>query len=166
MRRSVVGRRSKRKTPLQRPPLHVEFSPKAVRSLHACTCICVCGIWCRAAHRAAPRTNTNTNTKYTCDTGQTRNKLLAQWVHLAPRTGCVGVGGHWCCLCHVLACVFQRGARGGVRVYARSRHVSRAWDVCSSYVGCSHGGRHACVCIRKRGVCVRPSRARVCPRLT
>ena len=27
-------------------------------------------------------TNTNTNTKYTCDTGQTRNKLLAQWVHL------------------------------------------------------------------------------------
>ena len=21
-------------------------------------------------------------TKYTCDTGQTRNKLLAQWVHL------------------------------------------------------------------------------------
>jgi vacuolar protein 8 len=26
--------------------------------------------------------NTNTNTKYTCDTGQTRNKLLAQWVHL------------------------------------------------------------------------------------
>jgi hypothetical protein len=24
----------------------------------------------------------NTNTKYTCDTGQTRNKLLAQWVHL------------------------------------------------------------------------------------
>ena len=22
------------------------------------------------------------NTKYTCDTGQTRNKLLAQWVHL------------------------------------------------------------------------------------
>ncbi len=25
---------------------------------------------------------TNTNTKYTCDTGQTRNKLLAQWVHL------------------------------------------------------------------------------------
>jgi hypothetical protein len=27
-------------------------------------------------------TNTNTNTKYTCDTCQTRNKLLAQWVHL------------------------------------------------------------------------------------
>ena len=27
-------------------------------------------------------TNTNTNTKYTCDTGQTRNTLLAQWVHL------------------------------------------------------------------------------------
>ena len=26
--------------------------------------------------------NTNTNTKYTCDTGQTRNKLLEQWVHL------------------------------------------------------------------------------------
>jgi hypothetical protein len=31
----------------------------------------------------ATGTNTNTNTKYTCDTGQTRNKLLAQWVHLA-----------------------------------------------------------------------------------
>ncbi len=27
-------------------------------------------------------TNTNTNTKYTCDTGKTRNKMLAQWVHL------------------------------------------------------------------------------------
>ena len=34
---------------------------------------------CRAQ---AKNTNTNTNTKYTCDTGQTRNKLLAQWVHL------------------------------------------------------------------------------------
>ncbi len=31
---------------------------------------------------ARANTNTNTNTKYTCDTGQTRNKLLAQWVHL------------------------------------------------------------------------------------
>ena len=30
----------------------------------------------------AENTNTNTNTKYTCDTGQTRNKLLEQWVHL------------------------------------------------------------------------------------
>ncbi len=27
----------------------------------------------------AANTNTNANTKYTCDTGQTRNKLLAQW---------------------------------------------------------------------------------------
>ena len=26
--------------------------------------------------------NTNRNTRYTCDTGQTRNRLLAQWVHL------------------------------------------------------------------------------------
>ena len=30
--------------------------------------------------------NTNTNTKYTCDTGQTRNKLLEQWVHLTNHT--------------------------------------------------------------------------------
>ena len=28
--------------------------------------------------RTSVDTNTNTNTKYTCDTGQTRNKLLAQ----------------------------------------------------------------------------------------
>ena len=28
----------------------------------------------------------NTNTKYTCDTGQTRNKLLEQWVHLTNHT--------------------------------------------------------------------------------
>jgi hypothetical protein len=35
------------------------------------------------AHTAARSAgNTNTNTKYTCDTGQTRNKLLAQWGHL------------------------------------------------------------------------------------
>jgi hypothetical protein len=41
-----------------------------------------------ASHRLATgrlfrntNTNTNTNTKYTCDTVQTRNKLLAQWVH-------------------------------------------------------------------------------------
>ena len=34
-------------------------------------------------HRGADTsTVTNTNTKYNCDTGQTRNKLLAQWVHL------------------------------------------------------------------------------------
>ena len=26
------------------------------------------------------------NTKYTCDTGQTRNKLLEQWVHLTNHT--------------------------------------------------------------------------------
>ena len=31
-------------------------------------------------------TNTNTNTKYTCDTGQTRNKLLELWVHLTNHT--------------------------------------------------------------------------------
>ena len=30
--------------------------------------------------RNPQNTNTNTNTKYTCDTGQTRNKLLEQWV--------------------------------------------------------------------------------------
>ena len=30
--------------------------------------------------------NTNTNTKYTCDTGQTRNKLLEHWVHLTNRS--------------------------------------------------------------------------------
>jgi hypothetical protein len=30
-------------------------------------------------------TNTNTDTKYACDTGQTRNKLLAQWEHAAER---------------------------------------------------------------------------------
>jgi hypothetical protein len=36
----------------------------------------------RPAGTAPANTNTNTNTKYTCDTGQTRNKLLAQWVHL------------------------------------------------------------------------------------
>ena len=35
---------------------------------------------------AAENTNTNTNTKYTCDTGQTRNKLLEQWVHLTNHT--------------------------------------------------------------------------------
>jgi hypothetical protein len=35
----------------------------------------------RRPHDGAEQ-NTNTNTKYTCDTGQTRNKLLAQWVHL------------------------------------------------------------------------------------
>jgi hypothetical protein len=31
----------------------------------------------------ATNTNTNTNTKYTYDTGQTRNKLLMEWVHLS-----------------------------------------------------------------------------------
>ena len=31
-------------------------------------------------------TNTNTNTKYTCDTGQARNKLLEQWMHLTNHT--------------------------------------------------------------------------------
>ena len=31
-------------------------------------------------------TNTNTNTKYSCDTGQTRNKLLEQRVHLTNHT--------------------------------------------------------------------------------
>ena len=35
-----------------------------------------------AVQHPAANTNTNTNTKYTCDTGQTRNKLLAQWVRL------------------------------------------------------------------------------------
>ena len=36
--------------------------------------------------RQRANTNTNTNTKYTCDTGQTRNKLLEQWMHLTNRT--------------------------------------------------------------------------------
>ena len=35
---------------------------------------------------ARPTQNTNTNTKYTCDTGQTLNKLLEQWVHLTNHT--------------------------------------------------------------------------------
>ena len=34
----------------------------------------------------ARNTNTNANTKYTCDTGQTRNKLLEQWMHLTNHT--------------------------------------------------------------------------------
>ena len=38
----------------------------------------------RALLPRATCANTNTNTKYTCDTGQTRNKLLEQWVHAMP----------------------------------------------------------------------------------
>ncbi len=40
---------------------------------------------------AQRNTNTNTNTKYICDTGQTRNKLLAQWVRTAH--ACAGACG-------------------------------------------------------------------------
>ena len=36
--------------------------------------------------RRGTNTNTNTNTKYTSDTGQTRNKLLEQWMHLTNHT--------------------------------------------------------------------------------
>ena len=35
-----------------------------------------------ATSRHCSRIQIQYNTKYTCDTGQTRNKLLAQWVHL------------------------------------------------------------------------------------
>ncbi len=34
------------------------------------------------SRRPLASTNTNTNTKHICDTGQTSNKLIAQWVHL------------------------------------------------------------------------------------
>ena len=35
--------------------------------------------------------NTNTNTKCTCGTGQARNKLLEQWVHLTNRAAVEGI---------------------------------------------------------------------------
>jgi uncharacterized Zn-finger protein len=41
-----------------------------------------CNVCGAAFVKSGENANTNTNTKYTCDTGQTRNKLLAQWVHL------------------------------------------------------------------------------------
>ena len=81
-----------------------------------CVCVCVCGcvhecvvfvIVCAvvcALWRVRPRDekNTNTNTKYTCDTGQTRNKLLAQWVHLINRAAMSGVHEmRWCAPCGV-----------------------------------------------------------------
>ena len=43
-------------------------------------------------HGACGNTNTNTNTKYSCDTGQTHNKLLEQWVHLFERGGKTDAG--------------------------------------------------------------------------
>ena len=55
-------------------------------------CAVVCALW-----RVRPRDEKNTNTKYTCDTGQTRNKLLAQWVHLINRAAMRGVHEmRWC----------------------------------------------------------------------
>ncbi len=43
-------------------------------------------------HHKQSDANTNTNTKYTCDTGQTRNKLLAQLVHLTNHAAGLGQG--------------------------------------------------------------------------
>ena len=58
------------------------------------------------AYALVRNTNTNTNTKYTCDTGQTRNKLLELWVHLTNHTA-----GDRVLLCVQLLAAAGRGVR-------------------------------------------------------
>jgi hypothetical protein len=55
----------------------------AVIGMHFAACV-----WYTVGNVAYSNGEKNTNTKYTCDTGQTRNKLLAQRGRLDGTAGC------------------------------------------------------------------------------
>ena len=99
----------------------------------------------------------NTNTKYTCDTGQTRNKLLEQWVHLTNHTA-----GH-----SITAAQSPSASLARVGVYpmynarvVRRQHSIRVFGIWYFREEASTPCRVcavSCVCARRRqhGICLR-----------
>ena len=105
-----VHKAKHRPTPTAGAPHYCPSLTRAV-CVHVYVYVCgpmLCGVSrCAAAQfYTVPRKYQIPNTKYTCDTGQTRNKLLEQWVHLANHAAghsgsVLGSVLAWKCFCFV-----------------------------------------------------------------